>query len=76
VVPKNSKPPPTRDDVVNKREAVDIATAAAYLGVSHRTIRRLIAQGKLPGTYRVGGGPIRVLIGDVEALKEPVAVND
>jgi len=39
--------------------------------VSHKTLRRLIADGKLPA-YRVGGGPIRVLISDVAALKEPI----
>jgi excisionase family DNA binding protein len=54
-------------------EAVDISNAAAHLGVSHKTIRRLIAAGKLPA-YRVGGGPIRILIADVEALKIPVQV--
>ncbi len=72
-VPANSTPKPvTREQILTERKAVDISNAAAYLGVSHKTIRRLIAAGKLPA-YRVGGGgPIRVLIFDVESLKEPI----
>jgi excisionase family DNA binding protein len=71
-VPTNSTlKPVTREQILTERKAVDIRNAAAYLGVSHKTIRRLIAAGKLPA-YRVGGGPIRVLIPDVEALKEPI----
>lgn len=61
----------TRADILTKREAIDLTNAAAYLGVSHKTLRRLIAAGKLPA-FRVGGGPIRVYVADVEALKVPV----
>jgi excisionase family DNA binding protein len=64
----------TRQDILTQRQAIDIANAAAYLGVSHKTLRRLISAGKLPA-YRVGGGPIRVLISDVEALKEPIRAS-
>lgn len=71
-VSTNSTPKPiTREQILTERKAVDIRNAAAYLGVSHKTIRRLIAAGKLPA-FRVGGGPIRVLISDVEKLKEPI----
>ncbi len=63
----------TREDILTKRQAVDITNAAAYLGVSHKTIRRLIASGKLPA-FRVAGRAIRVYADDVEALKVPVAV--
>jgi excisionase family DNA binding protein len=67
----NSKPP-TGDDIRTQRhQAVTITEAADYLGVSHKTIRRLIAGGKLPA-YRVAGGAIRVMASDVEALKVPV----
>lgn len=69
----NSKSP-TRDDIRTRHEAVTITEAADYLGVSHKTIRRLIANGKLPA-YRVAGGPIRVLASDVEALKIPIRVT-
>jgi excisionase family DNA binding protein len=61
----------TREEVLTSRQAVTLTHAAGYLGVSHKTLRRLIADGKLPA-YRVGGGPIRVLISDVAALKEPI----
>lgn len=49
------------------REARDItvAEAAAILGVSTRTVRRLIERGALP---RVGGTPIRVPREAVEVL--------
>ncbi len=67
-----SSKPITRDDILNQRQAIDLTNAAAYLSVSHKTLRRLIAAGKLPA-FRVGGstGPIRVYIEDVEALKHP-----
>jgi excisionase family DNA binding protein len=64
----------TREEVLTSRQAVTLSTAAGYLGVSHKTLRRLISDGKLPA-YRVGGGPIRVLISDVEALKEPIRAS-
>jgi excisionase family DNA binding protein len=74
-VPTNSKPKPvTREQILTERKAVDISNAAAYLGVSHKTIRRLIASGRLPA-FRVAGRAIRIYADDVEALKEPVAVH-
>ena len=69
-----NKPHTTAEDILTTRQSVDIANAAAYLGVSHKTVRRLIAEGKLPA-FRVAGRAIRVHADDVEALKEPVAVN-
>lgn len=68
------KPPTTSDEIRDRRnQAVTITEAADYLGVSHRTIRRLISDGKLPA-YRVGGigGAIRVVACDVEAMKRPI----
>ena len=64
----------TRQDVLTQREAVTIQQAADHLGVSHKTVRRMIADGRLPA-YRVGGGPIRVLASDVEAVKIPVRAS-
>jgi excisionase family DNA binding protein len=58
----------------NRPHAVDISTAAELLSVSHKTIRRRIADGTLPA-FHVGGRAIRVHLNDVEALKTPVAVN-
>ena len=72
---KSKARPVTREDILTRREAIDIANAAAYLGVSHKTIRRLISSGRLPA-FRVGGRTIRVYVEDVEALKHPIAVND
>jgi excisionase family DNA binding protein len=78
-MPANSKSkkaaPVTREDILTRREAIDITNAAAYLGVSHKTIRRLIASGRLPA-FRLGTRTIRVYVEDVEALKQPIAVND
>ncbi len=64
----------TREDILTNRQAVTIQQAAGYLGVSHKTVRRMIADGRLPA-YRVGGGPIRVLASDVEAVKIPVRAS-
>jgi excisionase family DNA binding protein len=60
----------TRDDIISRRDVVSIAEAAGYLGVSHKTIRRMIADGRLPA-FRVGGS-IRLYASDVEAAKIPV----
>lgn len=64
----------TRQDIIRNRDVVTIAEAAAYLGVSHKTIRRMIADGRLPA-FRVGGGPIRILASDVDAAKSPVRAS-
>ena len=64
----------TRHDILTQREAVTILQAADHLGVSHKTIRRMISDGRLPA-YRVGGGPIRILASDVEAAKIPVRAS-
>jgi excisionase family DNA binding protein len=54
-------------------EVISISESAGRLGVSHKTIRRLIADGRLPA-FRVGGSAIRMYADDVEALKIPVRV--
>jgi excisionase family DNA binding protein len=41
----------TRHDIITKRNAVSINEAAEYLGVSHKTIRRMISRGDL-AAYR------------------------
>lgn len=51
---------------------VDILTAAGILGVHECTIRRWIAQGRLPAR-RVGPKLIRIRKADVEAFITPVA---
>ena len=49
------------------RKLRSIEAAANYLGVSQRTIRRYISEGKLPAVY-VGEKLIRVDQADIEAL--------
>ncbi|MEP7739146.1 helix-turn-helix domain-containing protein [Nocardioides sp. 31GB23] len=61
-------PPP-----VKRLRSID--EAADYLGVNARTIRRYLAEGRLPG-YRVGGKLLRVNMADVEALAVPVAPHE
>jgi excisionase family DNA binding protein len=56
-----------RPQAPDRGPPVDISTAAEILGVSHKTIRRRIADRTLPA-YRVGGKSIRVYLDDVEAL--------
>jgi len=53
-----------------KKKWIALADAAERLSVSPGTIRRLIADGKLPG-YRIGGPRgrlLRVAVADVDAL--------
>jgi excisionase family DNA binding protein len=54
-----------------KRTLVDVDTAAEYLGLTARTVRRWIADGQLPG-YQVGGHAVRLDVADVEALVRPI----
>jgi excisionase family DNA binding protein len=56
---------------------VTIKDAAQYLGITTRTLRRLIAAGDLPA-YRLGDRLIRLDQGDVDALlrRVPTAGGD
>lgn len=51
---------------------ISVSDAAAMTGVCSKTIRRWIADGRLPA-YRVGPKLIRVDIDDLAALLTPVA---
>lgn len=64
-MPNDDQPEPTAPD--NGGRLVTLADAAETLGVSVRTVRRLIAHGYLEG-YRVGPRAIRVRAADVEAV--------
>ena len=57
-----SKPPVQR---------ASIAAAANALGVSTRTVRRYISDGRLTG-YRMGPRLIRVDLAEVDALLSPI----
>jgi len=47
-----------------------ISEAAEYLGVTHRTIRQMIADGRLTG-YRCGNRLVRVDLNEVDAAMKP-----
>ena len=59
---------------VTSRQFVDIPTAANLLSIGQRTVRRHIADGKLPA-YRVGG-LLRIDLADLEAFARPVAPGE
>lgn len=54
-----------------RRRWVDQREAAEYLGVTDRTIRRFIAEGRLPG-YRLGNKMLRLDVADLDALMRPI----
>ncbi len=53
------------------RKYLTLAEAAEFFGVCERTLRRRIAEGRLPA-YRIGPRSIRIRAVDVEALAEPI----
>ena len=62
------------------RRMVSLEVAAETLGVSPKTIRRMIAAGEITG-YKVGAGsagrrPIRVDAADLDALLHPIPTGD
>ncbi|WP_082957342.1 AlpA family transcriptional regulator [Mycolicibacter heraklionensis] len=61
----------TREEILARKKAVDLARAAEYLGVSVQSVRRRIAEGNLPA-FRVGPKSVRVYLQDLEALKRPI----
>jgi excisionase family DNA binding protein len=52
-------------------QMISMDTAADNLGVSKRTIRRLIESGDLPA-YKIGGKIVRVDADDVAKLLKPI----
>jgi excisionase family DNA binding protein len=52
-----------------------LTPASDRLGVSERTLRRLIADGSLPA-YRIGSKTIRVRRSDVDALLRRIPTTD
>lgn len=53
------------------RRWVDQRQAAEYLGITDRTLRRMIAAGDLPA-YRLGKKMLRVDMADLDALLRPI----
>lgn len=56
-----------------KRRYISPEAAAEYLGISTRTVRRLISSGELRA-YRVRGGDrlVRVDLNDLDAVLDPI----
>lgn len=52
---------------------VDLQAAAEYLGVSTKTVRRMISDGQIPAC-RVGGprGAIRLRLSEIDAALYPI----
>lgn len=48
-----------------------LTLAAEYIGVSEKTIRRMIAEGQITG-YRMGKRLIRVDLDELDALMRPI----
>jgi excisionase family DNA binding protein len=50
---------------------ISIDVAAQELGISRRTVRRLISSGELPA-YKVGPGSLRIKVADLDKVMVPV----
>lgn len=55
---------------VQRRRYVSQSQAAEYLGVTSRTIRAMIADGRLTG-YRSGNRLVRVDLNEIDAAMKP-----
>jgi len=53
-----------------RRRYVKIADAAEYLGVTERTVRNMIADGRLTG-YRCGARLVRVDLNEIDEAMRP-----
>lgn len=60
-----------RRDEQFSRAYVGIPEAATYLDVATKTVRRLIASGRLPA-YRLGNRVLKVKISDLDGVLSPV----
>lgn len=63
-------PAPAAPPVPQRRRYVSITDAAQYLGVTDRTIRQMIVDGRLTG-YRNGSKLIRLDLNEIDAAMEP-----
>jgi excisionase family DNA binding protein len=53
------------------KRLVPLDDGADYLGITKKTLRRWIAEGRITG-YRVGGKTVRVDLHEVDALARPI----
>lgn len=58
------------DSPINRRRYCSINGAADYLGVTERTVRQMIADGRLVG-YRMGNRFIRLDLDEIDAAMVP-----
>ncbi|GLE52325.1 excisionase family DNA-binding protein [Mycobacterium montefiorense] len=58
------------DTITPRRRYAKIAEAADYLQVTDRTIRQMIADGRLTG-YRSGGRLVRIDLNELDAAMKP-----
>jgi excisionase family DNA binding protein len=56
--------------VVSRRRYVKLSEAAEYLGVTDRTIRQMISDGRLTG-YRSGTRLVRVDLNELDEAMKP-----
>lgn len=61
---------PVANSALTRRRYVKIVDAAEYLQVTDRTIRQMIADGRLTG-YRSGNRLVRVDLNEVDAAMRP-----
>ncbi|MBV5243900.1 excisionase family DNA-binding protein [Mycolicibacterium sp. PAM1] len=66
-----SAPRTTREVLSQRRRYATQAEAAEYLGVTTRTIRQMIADGRLTG-YRLNPRFIRIDLNEVDAAMTPI----
>jgi excisionase family DNA binding protein len=66
-MPKDRKMP---DILTTRRRYVKVAEAAEYLKVTDRTIRQMLADGRLTG-YRSGGRLVRLDLNEIDAAMKP-----
>jgi excisionase family DNA binding protein len=65
-----SRPIPDGHRAARRRRYAKIAEAAEYLGVTDRTIRQMIADGRLTG-YRSGTRLVRLDLDEIDAAMKP-----
>lgn len=64
------KEPEMADTLTPRRRYAKLAEGAAYLNVTPRTIRQMIADGRLTG-YRSGSRLVRVDLNEIDAAMRP-----
>lgn len=69
-LPNSKCPAPQGPNRAARRRYAKIGEAADYLGVTDRTIRQMISDGRLTG-YRSGTRLVRVDLDEIDAAMQP-----